>query len=705
MVSMADGKERLELWHDRLGHPGRNAFNALFRHAQWPMKKLDLRLPEDFQCESCVKGKLTRKSFRSSNNAPSREWLVGERAHSDIWGPYAVKSYSGKRYFAAFVDEASRFVTLFLLAERSEIYEKFGIYYEYVRTQLNVRMKDLQMDNAKEYTKLGGICKTQYGMTCSPSIKHTPEQNGVAERMNRTITERMRCLLNHFQLPQELWAEAAVTATYYVNIVPNSTRDMEVPYAVWYREQPPYSRLRTFGCAVLAYIDKVERRKMDSKAREAIFVGYSRERRGYRLLDSNTREAYYSHTVVFHEKKAGRIAKGATPELVSDVSTQQYLGIDSATMETIPSMLDEAHPNERCDSESSAVGSEHQNLPGGADGARSASSGGAAEEARSGGAVATEVAVENTRSGGTVVTRSGGAVATQKRKRSAEGAGSVEVRGTESQEENRSQADHLRGEDVPPDAATSKPKRKKRKRSGRSRKSQHYATRNESPAIVRSSSSSKSHAIETVSSEMAQPSDGSSTGEGVKTSPCRALREFVPPEDASTKDYPVTRSGRTSKPPPWFGDYIHVAYSSTNTDDYVSASASWEKVRGEMQREMAKQHAIAWWQDYCCLTMGVIHEPETINEARKSEYSVQWSQAAQKEYDALMKNCTWELVPREKYMKVLRNRWVFRVKYLADGNIDRFKARLVIKGFMQVMASIIWKFTLRLFDWSRCECC
>ncbi|KAE9276996.1 hypothetical protein PR003_g28907 [Phytophthora rubi] len=237
-------------------------------------------------------------------------------------------------------------------------------------------------------------------------------------------------------------------ATYYVNIVPNSTRGMEVPYAVWYREQPPYSRLRTFGCAVLAYIDKVERRKMDSKARETIFVGYSRERRGYRLLDSNTRKAYCSHTVVFHEKKAGRIAKGATPELVSNVSTQQYLGIDSATMETIPSMLDEAHPNERCDSESSAVGSEHQNLPGGADGARSARSGGAAEEARSGGAVATEVAVENTRSGGTVVTVSGGAVVTQKRKRS-EGAGSVEVRGTESQEENRSQADHLRGEDVP----------------------------------------------------------------------------------------------------------------------------------------------------------------------------------------------------------------------------------------------------------------
>lgn len=67
-----------------------------------------------------------------------------------------------------------------------------------------------------------------------------------------------------------------------------------------------------------------------------------------------------------------------------------------------------------------------------------------------------------------------------------------------------------------------------------------------------------------------------------------------------------------------------------------------------------------------------------------SEWFPQWRSAAQAEYDALMKNCTWELVPRQTNMKVLRNRWVFRVKYLANGEVDRFKARLVIKGFMQV---------------------
>ncbi|KAE9329164.1 hypothetical protein PR003_g15620 [Phytophthora rubi] len=67
-----------------------------------------------------------------------------------------------------------------------------------------------------------------------------------------------------------------------------------------------------------------------------------------------------------------------------------------------------------------------------------------------------------------------------------------------------------------------------------------------------------------------------------------------------------------------------------------------------------------------------------------SEYSEEWRSAADIEYHALKKNGTWKLVPRRKGMKVLRNRWIFRVKYLPNGKIERFKARLVVKGFMQV---------------------
>lgn len=69
------------------------------------------------------------------------------------------------------------------MAKRSEIYAKFELYYERVRTQLKVRMKDLRSDNALQLTALGQICQRKYGMEYSLCVKHTPEQNGVAETM------------------------------------------------------------------------------------------------------------------------------------------------------------------------------------------------------------------------------------------------------------------------------------------------------------------------------------------------------------------------------------------------------------------------------------------------------------------------------------------------------------------------------------------
>ncbi|GMG17630.1 unnamed protein product [Phytophthora fragariaefolia] len=103
-----------------------------------------------------------------------------------------------------------------------------------------------------------------------------------------------------------------------------------------------------------------------------------------------------------------------------------------------------------------------------------------------------------------------------------------------------------------------------------------------------------------------------------------------------------------------------------------------------MQFEIAKEKAMDWWQDFCCLSASMIIEPDTFDDAMNSEYSEEWRSAADSEYHALKKNGTWKLVPRRKGMKVLGNRWIFRVKDLPNGEIERFKARLVVKGFMQV---------------------
>lgn len=81
---------------------------------------------------------------------------------------------------------------------------------------------------------------------------------------------------------------------------------------------------------------------MQAKAKEAVFVGYSREKRGYRLLDSTTNKAFFSHTVVFYETKAGRILTNSpSPGIASEVSTSDYLGGAGADKNDVGPILDD----------------------------------------------------------------------------------------------------------------------------------------------------------------------------------------------------------------------------------------------------------------------------------------------------------------------------------------------------------------------------
>ncbi|KAG3080451.1 hypothetical protein PI125_g20437 [Phytophthora idaei] len=155
---------------------------------------------------------------------------------------------------------------------------------------------------------------------------------------------------------------------------------------------------------------------------------------------------------------------------------------------------------------------------------------------------------------------------------------------------------------------------------------------------------------------------------GVTASKKGGLWEFVASEGANTEVCPVTRSGRVSKPPSWISDYVCIAYSNTNPDEdaVCPGSVEWAKAREELQQAMAKEMTLAWWQDYCCLAMSIITESNTLDEALMGEHAMQWKSATDEDNRALMENCTWELVPREKHMKVLKNRWIFRVKYTSE---------------------------------------
>ena len=166
------------------------------------------------------------------------------------------------------------------------------------------KLKTLRSDNGGEYTskKFEDYLKSE-GIRHERTIPKTPQQNGVAERLNRTLVESSRSMLLDAALPQTFWAEAISTAAYLRNRCPTRAVDEMTPYEAWYGVKPRVEHLRVFGCDAYAHIPKDERGKFDAKARKCILVGYGRETKGYRLYDPVKQKILHSRDVRSMKKR------------------------------------------------------------------------------------------------------------------------------------------------------------------------------------------------------------------------------------------------------------------------------------------------------------------------------------------------------------------------------------------------------------------
>ena len=131
-------------------------------------------------------------------------------------------------------------------------------------------------------------------MTCA----YTPQQNGVEEHMNRTVMEKVRCLLNESGLEERFWAEVVATAVYIINRTPSSANDYNIPEEVWLGKTPGYRHLRRFGCFVYVHIDQG---KLKPRVLKEVFIGYPTGVKGYRVWLLKDRKCIISRNAVFRE--------------------------------------------------------------------------------------------------------------------------------------------------------------------------------------------------------------------------------------------------------------------------------------------------------------------------------------------------------------------------------------------------------------------
>ena len=197
-VSVADKVDKMSrLWHMRLRHAGEKSLQTL---AMQGLLKGAKTCKLDF-CEQCVLGKKERVKFGTAIH--NTEGIL-DYIHTDVWGPTKTAFLGGKHYFVTFVDDFSRRVWVYTLKSKDEVFETFLVWKKMVENQTWRNIKVLRSDNGTEYRndQFSIFCKKK-GIPRHFTVRDPPQQNGEAERMNRTLLEKVRCMLSNAGLGKQ----------------------------------------------------------------------------------------------------------------------------------------------------------------------------------------------------------------------------------------------------------------------------------------------------------------------------------------------------------------------------------------------------------------------------------------------------------------------------------------------------------------------
>lgn len=253
------------------------------------------------ECDGCALGKMHRDEFPVHVNRKQRDIL--ELVHTYICGPMQTRSLGGAYYFLLFIDDCTRFSWVYFLSNKSQAFRYFKEFKVMIENQTTKKIKILRSDQGGEYklNEFMNFCK-QHGIIQQFTVPHTPQQNGVAERKNRTLVECARSMLQGNVISNGIWAEAINTVVYLKNRSPTKCLGFKTPFEALFGLKPIVDHMRIFGSKDFAHVPKPDRKKLDPKALKCIFVGYGTEYKAYKLYNPVTHKVFASRDVIFHEQ-------------------------------------------------------------------------------------------------------------------------------------------------------------------------------------------------------------------------------------------------------------------------------------------------------------------------------------------------------------------------------------------------------------------
>ena len=207
-TSLSEPTESLAVqWHNRLAHVGANTLSMTNQFYQLKIPKGELSCLEGCSCDICIRSKTNRTPIGSQKANPSRRATeIMECMHADLAGPFSVvvdrkrvklPAISGASYILTITDEKSRAVTTAALRFKSDAPQMLIDIIKSAQTRTGRILKRLHTDGGGEFlneTLLKFL--RQQGTEHTYTTPNTPRLNGIAERMNRTLSEMVRCMLS-----------------------------------------------------------------------------------------------------------------------------------------------------------------------------------------------------------------------------------------------------------------------------------------------------------------------------------------------------------------------------------------------------------------------------------------------------------------------------------------------------------------------------
>ena len=208
-----------------------------------------------------------------------------------------------KSIFFTFIDDYSRKTWVYILQEKSEAFNVFKIFKARVENETGRTVKNLRTDcGGKYYSKVfADFCETS-GIWKELTTAYTLQQNGVAERKNRTILNMVCSLLARGRVPKEFCPEAVNWSIHISNKCPTFALRDVTPEEAWSGSNPAIDHFKIFGSIAYAHVPEVKRKKLDDRGETCVFLGVSDISKAYKLFNPLTKKVMTSRDVVFYEE-------------------------------------------------------------------------------------------------------------------------------------------------------------------------------------------------------------------------------------------------------------------------------------------------------------------------------------------------------------------------------------------------------------------